>query len=161
VITFENTMMVGRPPRDVFAFLADFENVPRWNYAIVETTKASPGPTGVGTRYRQVRQIPRRSQEGFEVTEFVAERRLAIRGRLGPFDSEVAYELEAEGSGTRLRHGQSAVGGPGAARRAATGRADPKRRRREPDSAQEPARVDGAVIILTTGVAERRSATKP
>ena len=95
-------MMVGRPPRDVFAFLADFENVPRWNYAIVETTKASPGPTGVGTRYRQVRQIPRRSQEGFEVTEFVAERRLAIRGRLGPFDSEVAYELEAEGSGTRL-----------------------------------------------------------
>lgn len=95
-------MMVGRPLRDVFAFLVDFENVPRWNYAIVETTKVSPGPTGVGTRYRQGRRIPRRSEESFEVTEFVPERRLAISGRLGPFDSEVAYDLESEGSGTRL-----------------------------------------------------------
>jgi Pirin C-terminal cupin domain/Polyketide cyclase / dehydrase and lipid transport len=68
--TFENTMMIRRSPKDVFAFLADFENIPTWNYAIVETKKTSPGPVGVGTTYRQLRSIPSRSEEGFQVTVF-------------------------------------------------------------------------------------------
>jgi len=46
--SFENTVTIRRPVADVFAFLADFENVPAWNYAIVETRKASPGPVGWG-----------------------------------------------------------------------------------------------------------------
>jgi uncharacterized membrane protein len=36
--------MIRRPIEDVFAFLSDFENVPKWNYAIVETRKVSEGP---------------------------------------------------------------------------------------------------------------------
>jgi uncharacterized protein YndB with AHSA1/START domain len=53
--SFENTVTIRRPVEDVFAFLADFENIPKWNYAIVETSKVSPGmsylldPTGGGT----------------------------------------------------------------------------------------------------------------
>jgi uncharacterized membrane protein len=35
--SFENTVTIRRPVEDAFAFLADFENVPQWNYAIVET----------------------------------------------------------------------------------------------------------------------------
>jgi uncharacterized membrane protein len=35
--SFENIVKIRRPVEDVFAFLADFENVPAWNYAIVET----------------------------------------------------------------------------------------------------------------------------
>jgi Polyketide cyclase / dehydrase and lipid transport len=49
--TFQNTVTIRRAIEDVFAFLADFENVPSWNYAIVETKKTSPGPVGVGTTY--------------------------------------------------------------------------------------------------------------
>jgi uncharacterized protein YndB with AHSA1/START domain len=48
VATFENTVMIGRPIEEVFAFFSDFENVPKWNYAIVETRKVSEGPVGVG-----------------------------------------------------------------------------------------------------------------
>jgi uncharacterized membrane protein len=44
--SFENTVTIRRPVEDVFAFLADFENVPAWNYAIVETRKVSPGRWG-------------------------------------------------------------------------------------------------------------------
>lgn len=33
---------IRRAIDDVFAFLADFENVPTWNYAIVETKKTPP-----------------------------------------------------------------------------------------------------------------------
>jgi hypothetical protein len=34
-----------------FGFLSDFENVPKRNYAIVETRKVSEGPVGVETIY--------------------------------------------------------------------------------------------------------------
>ncbi|WP_442799833.1 SRPBCC family protein [Nocardia sp. NBC_01730] len=46
--TFENTLTVDRPIADVFAYLAHFENVPRWNYAITETRRTSAGPVGGG-----------------------------------------------------------------------------------------------------------------
>jgi hypothetical protein len=44
VATFENTVMITRSIEDVFGFLSDFENVPRWNYTISETHKVSEGP---------------------------------------------------------------------------------------------------------------------
>jgi carbon monoxide dehydrogenase subunit G len=100
--SFENTVTIRRPMEDVFAFLADFENVPAWNYAIVETRKVSPGPVRVGTTYRQTRSVPRRSEEGFEVTVFEPASRLEVQGEIGPFRARVRYELEPTGSGTRL-----------------------------------------------------------
>jgi hypothetical protein len=70
VATFENTVMIRRPIEEVFGFLSQFENVPKWNYAIVETRRVSEGPVGVGTIYHQVRSVPSRSEERFEVTAF-------------------------------------------------------------------------------------------
>ena len=100
--TFENTVTIQRPAEEVFAFLADFENIPKWNYAIEETHKASAGPVGVGTRYRQTRSIPGRSVEDFEVSVFEPARRLAIQGQIGPFQAQISYELEAAAGATRL-----------------------------------------------------------
>ncbi len=99
---FENTVTIQRPADEVFAFLADFENIPRWNYAIEETRKASAGPVGVGTRYRQTRTVPSRSVEGFEVTVFEPARRLAMHGQIGPFQATISYELEAVAGVTQL-----------------------------------------------------------
>jgi carbon monoxide dehydrogenase subunit G len=102
--SFENTVIIHRPVKDVFAFLADFENVPKWNYAIVETTKVSPGPVGVGTTYHQTRSAPSRSEEGFQVTVFEPASQLQIQGQIGPFQARITYLLEPTGSGTRLRN---------------------------------------------------------
>jgi hypothetical protein len=100
--SFENTVIIRRPVEDVFAFLADFENVPAWNYAILETRKVSPGPVGVGTTYHQTRSVPRRSEESFEVTVFEPARRLEVQGEIGPFRARLSYVLEPTGSRTRL-----------------------------------------------------------
>lgn len=99
---FSNTISINRRPAEVFAFLARFENVPRWNYAISDTRKITAGPVGVGSRYRQVRTLPTRSEETFEVTEFDPDRKLTIDGALGPFRGEVSYLLEPVPSGTTL-----------------------------------------------------------
>ena len=100
--SFENTVTIRRPIAAVFAFLADFENIPAWNYAIVETRKVSPGPVGVGTTYRQIRSVPRRSQEGFEVTVLEPTSRLEVQGELGPFRARLSYALEPAAGGTKL-----------------------------------------------------------
>jgi len=101
-VEFTNTITIERPPNEVFGFLAQFENLPLWNYAISETRKIDGSAVGVGSRYLQTRTIPSPSQETFEVTAFEPDRRLAIRGDLGPFSSEVTYLLDPTGSGTTI-----------------------------------------------------------
>jgi uncharacterized protein YndB with AHSA1/START domain len=114
VATFENTVTIRRPIEDVFAFLADFENIPKWNYAIVETHKVSEGVVGVGTIYQQVRSVPSRSEERFEITAYNPPRHLEIRGQLGPFPSRLSYALDAIPEGTRLTNSvQLELRGPG------------------------------------------------
>jgi uncharacterized protein YndB with AHSA1/START domain len=99
---FANTITIDRPVADVFAYLARFENLPKWNYAIGETRKISHGPVGVGSRYAQSRTLPTRSTETFEITAYEPDRTLAIDGTFGPFPGHVTYQLESVGSSTRL-----------------------------------------------------------
>ncbi|HET7869619.1 MAG TPA: SRPBCC family protein [Actinomycetota bacterium] len=99
---FSNAITIDRSRHDVFEFLADLENVPKWNYAIVETRKTSDGPVHVGTTYRQVRSLPSRSEETLQVTELEPDRRFAVHGSLGPFMGTLTYELEDVRGSTRL-----------------------------------------------------------
>jgi Polyketide cyclase / dehydrase and lipid transport len=87
---------------EVFAFLADLRNIPRWNYAIARTVPTSPGPAGAGATYRQIRTIPRRSEENLQITVFQPPTRLAVQGQLGPVRATASYLLEPVPGGTRL-----------------------------------------------------------
>jgi uncharacterized protein YndB with AHSA1/START domain len=97
---FTNTVTVERTPADVFAFLAEFENIPQWNYAIARTWKVSDGPVGVGSTYHQERTVPNHTEEAFRVTEYEPGRRLAIDGTLGPFAARLTYQLDPSGDAT-------------------------------------------------------------
>ena len=67
---FTNTITIDCQPASVFAYLADLENLPQWNYAIRETRKVTTGPIDVGSRYLQIRTIPAYGEERLEVIEF-------------------------------------------------------------------------------------------
>jgi uncharacterized protein YndB with AHSA1/START domain len=101
-VKFTNTVTINRPRSEVFAYLADFEKVPRWNYAIEQTRKITDGPVGVGSRYHQTRTLPRRADETFEVVTFEPEHTIVVRGDLGPFHGDIAYVLESSGGATTL-----------------------------------------------------------
>ena len=100
--SFENVIVIERPREEVFTFLADLENVPRWNPAIEVTLKTSPASVGVGTTYRQVRSVPRRREERFEITGFDPPRRLLIEGDVGSFRARIGYSFETVAEATRL-----------------------------------------------------------
>jgi uncharacterized protein YndB with AHSA1/START domain len=101
-MNFTNTVTIARSPADVFAYLAQFENVPRWNEAIDKTWKTSPGSVGVGSRFVQTRSQPSRGEDTFEVTEYEPDRKLSIDGTFGPFTGRFFYQLEPTGSSTKL-----------------------------------------------------------
>ena len=48
---FEGTAVIERPIEEVFAFLADGENDPKFSPRVLEITKTTDGPPGVGTVY--------------------------------------------------------------------------------------------------------------
>jgi hypothetical protein len=56
----------------------------------------------VETIYQQVRSVPSRSEERFEVTAHNPPRQLEVQGQLGPFPSRLSYALDAIVEGTRV-----------------------------------------------------------
>jgi uncharacterized protein YndB with AHSA1/START domain len=99
---FENSVTIRRPPSEVFTFVADPANIPKWNYAIVSARQVSPGLVGVGTRIQQTRSIPRPSTEELVVTEFVPERRMVLQGDIGPLSGTLTYQIDEVADGSRL-----------------------------------------------------------
>lgn len=100
MLDFENSIQIDRPIDVVFAFLADFENVPKWNYFVVEVKKTSAGPVGLGTTYHQVRKT---DEQDFGITEF--ERNYVVAVQTLPQASPKflrRFTLQEEGSGTLI-----------------------------------------------------------
>jgi hypothetical protein len=48
----EGEILIGRPVAEVFDFVADERNEPRYNPRMLRAEKLSTGPIGVGTRFR-------------------------------------------------------------------------------------------------------------
>jgi hypothetical protein len=99
---FTNTLTITCPREEVFAFLADLENLPRWNYAIEQTRKVTAGPVAVGTRYHQVRALPTRQEESLEVIGLDPGRTLIVQGPLSMLPAKLVYDLESVGATTVL-----------------------------------------------------------
>jgi uncharacterized membrane protein len=99
----EHSVIVQRPIEEVFAFLADAENDPRWRSAVLDIARVEGD--GVGARYKQGVKGPmgRRIAADFEITAFAPPRTIGFRGTAGPVRPEGRYELEPADGGTRVR----------------------------------------------------------
>src|SRR5215218_1353834 len=76
MLEFENTIRIDRPVDEVFVFLSDFENIPKWNYYVLEVRQLSDNPIGVGTTYHQVRKT---DEQDLRITEFDPNHTVAVK----------------------------------------------------------------------------------
>jgi len=96
---FRNTVTIDPPIDEVFRFVANFENMSKWNYFVVDVHKLSPDPIGLGAVFHQTRKT---DTQQYRVTEFDPGRRIAVE-TLPPAPSLVMrFTLEATGTGTSL-----------------------------------------------------------
>ena len=113
MIEVEHGMVIARPVGEVFAFLHDPANDPKWQRGTVESRQTSEGPLGVGTTVRQAaRFLGRRWVSTYEITEYEPPRKSSLRGLAGPLAYAGGFLLEPAGDGTTLTMaGEMSVGG--------------------------------------------------
>lgn len=102
---FEATVTIGRPIEEVFAFLADGTNDPKFSPRVLEIAKTTDGPPGVGTVYAStVKDAGMKTRREFELTEFDPPTRIrwAERSRNVVTASAGGYDFEAVEGGTRV-----------------------------------------------------------
>lgn len=116
----QGELVIGRPVEDVFDFAADERNEPRYNRRMVRAEKLTPGPIGVGTRFRaDMKAIPRPTEMTTELTGFERPRSLTLTTRLSWMDIEGRLTFDPVPEGTRMRwqwelhpHGLLRLAGP-------------------------------------------------
>ena len=97
--SFENQLVIERPRAAVFDFVSDFENMPKWNYFVVNVNNVSGEAPALGTRFHQMRK---NDQQEYEIVEFEPHRRVAIETLPPAQPLTMHFTLETVDDGTRL-----------------------------------------------------------
>ncbi|GAB2808237.1 hypothetical protein GCM10027176_11590 [Actinoallomurus bryophytorum] len=102
-MSFRISIDIQRSPSDVFAFVADFRNMPRWYEAVERVTATTAGSAGQGARFQMFRSLPDgHAINEVEVTSFQPEEEITFTSIEGPTPFQYRYRLEAISGGTRL-----------------------------------------------------------
>ena len=99
----EGEIVINRPVEDVFDFVADERNEPRYNPRMRSAEQSSEGPIGSGTRFRTELETMGRTVP--MIVEFIGyERpsRLASVTRSSMMETEGALTFESVPGGTRM-----------------------------------------------------------
>lgn len=108
----ECSVQIAAAPEAVFAAFSDVHNAPQWVPAIRRTEVLTPGPVGVGTRFRETRvMFGKEATETLEITAFDPPRLMAIEADScgAHFRSEFAFAPEGQGTRVTLRMQTRAV----------------------------------------------------
>jgi uncharacterized membrane protein len=113
VIEHAVEVRIERPVADVFAFVTDAANHPRWDSSSVSMQPDEPGPWHEGMTFREVRRIgPRRMEIRSTVASLVPNHSMDIDSLTGP-EFHGHWRFAPDGSATILRwSAEMAVEGP-------------------------------------------------
>ena len=100
----EGEIVIHRPVEEVFNFVADERNEPRYNPRMLHAEQTSTGPVGLGTRFRaEMRSMGRTVAMTIENTGYERPWRLAVKTRLSNMDIEGNLSFDPVADGTRMR----------------------------------------------------------
>ena len=98
----ENSIVIDRPRSEVFAFVADHENDPKWRPGVLDIKRASG--EGQGAVYTQGVAGPmgKRVDADFEITAYQPDTVIAFRTLAGPVRPEGSYRFDDADGATRV-----------------------------------------------------------
>ena len=104
MINVEVSTVINRPVADVFAFVANFENHPKWETDFQEVKQLTSTPSGVGTTYNCLLKFPgQTAMSKFEITDYVVNQKIAYQGEpAGPAKPKGSFLFESVGDGTKV-----------------------------------------------------------
>ena len=94
---------IPAPPSEVYAFLSEPANLPRWQTGVVSSVRTSPPPTEAGSTVRVVIEVMgQRVTADTTVREAVKDRRLVIATSASGMSLVGTLDLAPAEGGTRL-----------------------------------------------------------
>lgn len=116
---YEHTVEIARPPEEVFSFVTDTANYPRWQPSLVEIRPITRGRLRLGSEATEVRRfLGREVETTWRCVEHEPHERSAIESDDGPVPFRGTFVLEPHRGGTRFtwtvetRGAAARMGGP-------------------------------------------------
>lgn len=111
--TFSLNIFIDHPQQELFDFLSDPTNDPKWRESSESAEWASEGEVGVGSKLKSVDKFLGRKLESMaEITAWDPPTKYGQKTLSGPVPFEFTITLEPEGNGTQLKmDGQAEFGG--------------------------------------------------
>ena len=94
----KHSIEINRPAEEVFAYLDQVDRHNEWQGSLVSTTVETDGPTRVGTRVIERRNVPGGTRDlSYEITEHDPPRKVSFRGTSGPVRPVGTYTVHPTG----------------------------------------------------------------
>jgi carbon monoxide dehydrogenase subunit G len=95
--------VINAPPEAVFVACSDFANAAGRVRGITNVELLTPGPVGVGTKFKETRlMFKREATETMEVTAFDPPRRYEVGAHSCGMDFRSEFRFTPDGAGTRV-----------------------------------------------------------
>ena len=103
MINLDFGTLVDKPIQDVFAFVADPNNMSKWNSAVVSLEQITPGEVGVGTKFKSAGEVMGRRIEGeMQVTAYEPDTKCGFQVQAGPMQVNITLSFKTVGTGTKI-----------------------------------------------------------
>jgi len=108
----EESVVIARSPREVFAYIVKAENLPIWDSMTIEAEQVGSGEPGLGTRTRGVSKLlGKRLDWTSEITAFEADALARYSTVGGKLKFSATSKLEPADGGTRFTYRVEAESG--------------------------------------------------
>ncbi|MGH2703785.1 MAG: SRPBCC family protein [Actinomycetota bacterium] len=103
MITIESTESIARLAADVFAFVSDVRNDPRWHTDVLEAKLTGGASVGKGSTFEiKMKPFMGTSEGTVRVAEYESPRRAVLKGRMGKMEPTTILTVAPDGAGSRV-----------------------------------------------------------
>ena len=104
MIAFQTDVRIARPIDEVFAYVSDPRNFPRWNSAVQVVRETSAAGHGLASTYLMERKLPGgRAVNELKIVASESPREFGIRATAGPTPFLYRYRFTAENGETVMK----------------------------------------------------------
>jgi uncharacterized protein YndB with AHSA1/START domain len=104
MIRIESSIHIDRPRDEVFEFLTNVENLPKWHSGVIRSKPSTSGPVRLGSQFSEVVKVGPWTLDALcTVTDIRTNERFAFQmTSSGPLDCDARFGLQLAARGTRL-----------------------------------------------------------
>jgi carbon monoxide dehydrogenase subunit G len=103
MVSAESSIVIARPAAEVFEFVSDLRNDPRWHTDILEAQLTGGGSIGPGSVFAiKFKPFMGHSEGTVTVSEYSPPQRTVLQGKMGKMAPTITLTVKPEGAGARF-----------------------------------------------------------